>query len=92
VISDTNLLRKVFTFGSPAKYHEILDKKAGGRLGGGGGGFGSGSSGKDFISSVQTHARTYKIRAVVGPSGARMRSLFNDGAGSVRGCFACTFS
>jgi hypothetical protein len=56
VISDTNVLRKVITFGSPAKYHEILNKKAGGSLGGGDFGSGGGSGGKDFISSVNRRA------------------------------------
>jgi len=51
IIGETNLLRKSLTFGSPAKYHEILEKKAGGsRLGGG---LGAAGSGKDFVSSVR---------------------------------------
>ena len=68
MISDTNLLRKVITFGSPAKYHEILNKKAGGSLGGGDFGSGAGSGGKDFISSVYIcicklkHARAGDLR------------------------------
>jgi hypothetical protein len=44
-ITNSNLIHKVITFGSPAKYREILEHKLGGKGAGGGGG-------KDFTSAV----------------------------------------